>query len=129
MHRYSLTLEDKEGGKGADHKDHTHKYSKVLFPGLTCGYASMAAAKNQLKGGCHSKQKNVRKIVFIVEKCYAFTYANALGGVRMVCHRLLASVVAYTLEEYSPNKFHHIFRIRYVPKPNLSLTQWQKLNE
>ena len=80
--RFKLTLEMKEQNKkmevNPENEQQEYKRRKILFPGLTCGYNSIDPAKAKLKGGCESKQKNPRKIVFIVDKSYAFTYSNVI---------------------------------------------------
>lgn len=69
-----------------------------MFPGITAGFATFAAAKNHLKGRCESKQNEPVKVVFEVSNVKAWTLGFVLGPTRKVVHRLCGIAESYTYE-------------------------------
>ena len=128
----------KEKSKKVDNKPEW----KIMFPGIQCCHDTLAAAKNYLKGGLtESKQKNPRKVIFMISGAKSFMFrdykAMPHGGhdnkphkcsttdiFRNISHRTVVTIESFTEEQYSKTKFYNIFKVNFVQKPGIE--DWVK---
>ena len=96
-----------------------------MFPGVTIGFHTIEAAKNNCKGKNQSKQKGVVKAVFQVSNAYYMDFHHSAGNShKHLCHRLMLRVKSYIAEEYQQGKFYNIYECEYVQKPHMTVSEW-----